>query len=314
MNMGIETWLYQRIGKPLTRVKNAKLTELAKDDRVIDWIRLRRPEEAAASGPERKQQLDYVFARGGCDLRALTHYFHMITDDVHVEVNTVDDALPIPLHHSLFARYAITGIPPKAKRAFKRLGYDEVYFKSLLTEPPAGRSVWVLSFWAEPSYAIYRHNETGLFVPISARDYKTYLRDIALADPVAFPADAKIIEAVREEFSFVGMIDEALFQENLKMVLDHKPAGTKAFIILLPELFLNNDNVLTVNTRKRKINQWTIPVAQSYPDVDLLNMNDYASDQERTSNPNHFDRMVYYKVFQQIMKRVDQPSLESAAE
>ena len=149
---------------------------------------------------------------------------------------------------------------------------------------------------------------------MAARSYKGTLQDITQADPEKFKADAALIAHVKRHFTFKGMIDEDTFKENLRMILGRKTPETRVFILMATEDHLNKDNVVTINKRKQSVNQWTEAVAREFSNVELLSMTDYATDQERTNNPNHFDRMVYFKVFQDIMRRAGENAIVSAAE
>ena len=314
LNMGVETWLYNRLGRPPLRVIGEVLTDVLGDTRTVDWITLRMPDMEIAHVAEARV-FDYVYARGGCDLNALAHYFNMAAGAIHGEYNTVDDGLMLPLHHSVFARHAIAGLPAPAARVFAKLGYKPEHFRSFLSDvPKSGRALWILSFWGEAGYALYEHNFSGKQVPVAARSFKGTLQDITKADPEKFPSDAALIAHVKRHFSFVGMIDEATFKENLRMILGRKTAETRVFILMATEDHMNKDNVVTINKRKQNVNQWTEAVSREFGGVELLNMNDYATAQERTINPNHFDRMVYFKVFQDIMRRAGEGAIVSAAE
>ena len=44
LNMGVETWLYNRLGRPRMRVRGEVLTDVVNDTRDIDWISAKLPE------------------------------------------------------------------------------------------------------------------------------------------------------------------------------------------------------------------------------------------------------------------------------
>lgn len=314
LNMGVESWLYQRLGRPRLKVVGEVLTDVLAETREIDWISVRLPDEAVPEARE-ERSFEYVYARGGCDLHALAHYFNMAAGDIHGEYNTVSDGLMLPLNHSVFAEHAIKGIGNGARKLFGRIGYKEEHLNSFLCNvPPTGRALWILSFWAEATYALYRHNFSGRMIPISGYAFKNTLQDIGKADPVKFRADSDLIERVQKHFTFAGTIEEDHFKDNLRLILGRKTDETRVFILLATEDHINKDNVVVINRRKQNVNRWTEAVAREFTNVELLSMTDFATDEERTNNPNHFDRMVYFKVFQEIMQRVRAPAIVSAAE
>ena len=311
LNMGVETWLYQRLGRPNLRVRGEVLTDVSNDTREIDWIRV--ASEHADTETSNAHLLDYVYARGGCDLHAVTHYFNGVAPVVHGEFNVVEDGTMLPLNHSVFARHALRGLPEAARRVFTKMGYRDEHFQSALTSlPSSDRAVWVLSFWGEAAYALYRHNFTGLLLPVVHKKFKGTMQDITTADPVKSNVGAEFIAKVRRHFIFEGMIVEKDFSENLRLILERATPGVSVFILKANEQSVGPKG-LVVHKRKQMVNNWTAAVARDFPNVALLDMNDFATADEMTANPNHFDRMVYFKVFQEIMRRVQGEAPPAAA-
>ena len=310
----METLLYNRLGRQKLRIVGEVLADVLGDMRDIDWITLRLPgvDTAPIAAP---RTFDYVFARGGCDLNAVAHYFSVTTGAIHGEYNAVENGVMLPLHHSAFARHAITGLPDTAENAFKKLGYRASHFRSLLSDiPETGSALWLLSFWAEDGYALYEHTPTGRQIPIAARCFKHTLQDITKVTPEEFPPDAELIAYVKKHFAFKGMIGEAAFKETLRMIFGAKTPGTRVFVLLAADKHLNKDNMVVINRRKHTFNQWTVAVAKEFENIETLSMTDYADTEDYTRNPNHFDRMAYFRVFQDVMRRVGDGAVRSAAE
>jgi hypothetical protein len=140
------------------------LSDVVRDVSPIDWIQIR------GRAPSRKgsvtEQAGWVSARGGCDLRAVCHYFSLGALRSSGEFNRYRHGCDIRLDHSMFLRYAISGLLSGGMVACKRLGYDE-------------------------------------------EDFRTYM----------------------------GTISEALFKENLKIILNAAPRNTRVFILGANEHF-----------------------------------------------------------------------------
>ena len=300
LNMGVESWMYQHLGRPNLRVQGEVLTDVVGDTREIDWIRVA---SGHADGEAANTHvLDYVYARGGCDLHAVMQHFDSVAPVVYGEFNSVEDGTMLPLNHSVFARHALRGLPDEARRVFTEMGYREAHFQSALTSLPASdRAVWVLSFWGEAAYALYRHDFTGLLLPLVHKKFKA-MQDITSADP-ARGADPDFVAKVKRHFIFDGMIVEKDFKENLQLILERATPGVRVFILKANEQSMGPKGLM-VHKRKQMVNNWIVAVAQAFPNVALLDMNDFATAEEMTANPNHFDRAVYFKVFQEIMRRV----------
>ena len=138
LNMGVEDWLYQRLGRPALTVVGDVLCDPTARTEPVDWISLAQ----LGSGTERQAppacMLDVVYARGTCHVRPLSHYFGMVAHEVVEDFDVVRNGRTMPLNHSIFGHYALHGVPPRAREAFARLGYIDTDFTSFITDPPAG--------------------------------------------------------------------------------------------------------------------------------------------------------------------------------
>ena len=306
LNMGVESWLYQHLGRPALRVRGEVLSDVIHDRRTIDWVTAELP-EAAAADEAGGQVLDYVFARGGCDLHAVTHYFNIMAREVHREFNLSRADANLRLEHTVFARYALEGIPDAARAAFAKLGYRDEDYTSLLSDPPKGeRAVWLLSFWADADFALYRHRETGLSVPLSLATVQTNQRDMTkvdLSDP-EFAQVVPALEMVRRDYEYTGMIAEDVFRDNMRLILSRAHPDTRIFILMANEQMRNRAGKVVVPPKKRLLNNWVRDVAKAFPAVSLIDINAFIDGEAEMISSNHFDRMVYFRVFKHIMRTV----------
>ena len=315
LNMGVETWLYRQLGRPRLRQKGEVLTDVMGDTRDIDWITVEVPGAAVQQSAHSPHVLDYVYARGACDLRAVTHYFHMVADEVHGEFNTVEEGAALPLHHSVFASHALKGLPPGARGIFGKLGYKPEHFRSIITElNPQARAVWLLSFWGDPSYALYRHNGSGRTIPVAVPKFQRNLMNLIDMDPADSGIDETVLEVLKQRFSFTGMIKEAEFKANVRLILSHASQQTRVFILLSNTDMMQKSNATIENPRKASVNRWLTELAAELPVMNLLQINDFVGPGEATDNPNHFDRKVYFRIYQEIMRQIQADPLETAAE
>jgi FkbH-like protein len=306
LNMGVENWLYQHLGRPALRVRGEVLSDVIHDRRRIDWITAEMP-EAVGAGGNSAQVLDYVYARGGCDLHAVTHYFNMVAREVHREFNVARSGANMRFDHSIFARYAINGLSAEARAAFAHLGYRDQDYASLLTNLPTGeKAVWVLSFWADADFALYRHRATGLSVPLSIATVQTNQRDMTsvnLDDP-EFAEALPILNILRRDYEFTGMIEEAAFKDNARLILRRARQGTRIFILMANEQVRNRGGKIVVPPKKRALNTWVRDVAREFSSVSLVDIGAFIEGEPEMISNNHFDRMVYFRVFKHIMRTI----------
>ena len=316
LNMGVESWLYQHLGRPALRVQGEVLSDVIHDDRTIDWITPELPEAQSAAGAS-ATILDYVYARGGCDLHAVTHYFNMVARDVYREFNTTRDGANMRFDHTIFARYAMQGLPAAAKSAFAELGYKDIDYESLLTTPPIGKDVaWIVSFWADADFALYRHRKTGLSVPLSLHGVQTNQRDMTIVDPdrPEFAGVAEKLRILQAEFEYTGMITETEFKENARIILGCAPPQARVFVLLANDLIRNDEGRMVTPPKKRRLNDWVRDIAADFDNIELINIRDFILDDGEVKSNNHFDRMVYFRVFKHIMQRIHgQPATNEKA-
>jgi hypothetical protein len=313
LNMGIETWLYRRLDRPQLTVQGEVLTDVFDESGDIDWISVELPGVAQVEAGTRS--IDTVFVRGGCDMRAISHYFGMVAGQVIEEFNTVrSGAMPL-ICHSVMAMHAMHGIAPEAIEAARPFGYIEEDFSSFLASTkPAGRAVWVLGFTIESGAGLYRHNATGALIPVALQGAKGPLKDLTRRDPDESGADPAIVEHLRAHFSHVGVVPDDVFRDNVRTILASAPAGTKIFILLANEqLRTLKGRIKTVPGAVRR-NELVRQTASEFPFVELLRVPDFvqSADEIPAGQASHFDRMVYFRMFQHIMSRVAPPALAAA--
>jgi hypothetical protein len=235
-------------------------------------------------------------------MNILYHYARMISHDVRGEYNLVRDGIDLRIDHSLIARYAIEGISPEATRAFRKLGYaDEDFESKLFRERPSG--VWVLSFMPDFWVPLYRHKETGVSIPFVCLDAQ---------NPTAIPADERpariknkallpAISALSRDYEFLGLMGEHDTKKNLVSVLKQIPSDSVIFLILNKEYYGQYDVPEAARVPTINANRWSREAAKLFPNTKVLSMSDFVrAPSDFLPNNNHFDRMVYFRLFNRI--------------
>ena len=300
LHMGVESFLYDKLGRPELTIVGEVLSDPINDPRV-DWIALVKRRDLSVAQPQ-LSKVPGIYLRGGCDMNILDHYSRMISDDVRGEYNLVRDGIDIRIDHSIIARYAIEGINPDAVRAFRELGYtDDDFDSKLLRERPSG--AWMLSFTPDFWVPLYRHKATGVSIPFVCLDAK---------DPTAIPAgerSARIknkallpaIDALSRDYEFQGLVDEHEMKRSLLSVLKQIPSNSPIFLILNKEFHGQYDIVKAAALPTINVNRGSREVAALFPNATVVPMADFISGPADISpNNNHFDRMVYFKLFNHI--------------
>jgi FkbH-like protein len=298
LNMGVETWLYQRLGSPRLRVQGEVLSDPTKKQ-VVDWITL----EPAGLGDGMlgsAPKIAHVFARGGCELNATMHYFSLVADRIAGEFDTLRDGKRMIWQHSMFARYAIEGIAAEQREAARILGYGDGDYGSYLAKPARvdGVAIWILSFVADAGAKLYRHKVTGVMLPLAP---PAQSMEDGGKIPLVDPAIAPQIEA---DWDFVNDTPEGDFKYNLRLILKQAPAGTRVFVILPKEGHLNPQGAMYWHKPRVALNKWTLEVVGDFPAVQALRITDFCAEEERLKPGTHYDRMTYFRIYAHIMGAV----------
>ncbi len=304
LNMGIETWLYRRLGRPDLRVRGEVLTDVKADSPPIDWITL--DHAAALPTPEdRLRPFDYIYVRGGCELLALSHYFKDVALREIADINLIRNDRPVRLDHSVFIQHALTGLPPAARADVEAVGFKEADFSpELLRLPDEGHGLWLLSLWGDASTILYRHDETGICLPVrrnrTPQKGTTPAYDLTKAEPSEHPGDETLIATVKRAFSFAGAIPEAEFRKNLRLLLGRLRPPTKAFILLANDSLNGDPRQQDTKGRFVQLNTIVVEEASAVAGVTVVNTRAFIAGPDEIHDVLHFNRAVYFRIFQHI--------------
>ncbi len=126
LGLGVERWLYQKLGRPLISIQGEVQADL-RDPTPVDWIaQAAWGAPGAAAGPAKA--IGRVTARGSCDLSAILHYLRYDCDDICGEHYVQRDGGEFRVEHSVFYYYAARGLSAAQREAAHGLGYVEFRF------------------------------------------------------------------------------------------------------------------------------------------------------------------------------------------
>ncbi len=320
LNMGVEAWLYRHLGRPTLHVSGEVAAD-AKTDREIDWINSGPPDAQAEAA---QADVGAVFIHGGCDLAPLSHYFGMVSGKVTGRFNTVRRGVDTPFQHSQFLAYAARGLSPREASACLLLGYEPADFWPSLLEEAAVADLWVLSFWSDALFNLYEHRGSGLRLPFNLPVHVPGAghADLTRVDPRTLgPRVAGTwIEAslmhLQREFACIGPAPRALVQQNIRELLACARPDALVFILGANEreevpLMAPGPKVLA----RRALNRWTAEVCQEFPNARQINIRDFVQDESEVQQIDHFDRMVYYRMYEFVLESYRQraPARSEAA-
>lgn len=307
LGMGVESWLYERLGRPQITVAGEVLTDLSQQRRV-DWIKLATDSGAAVAVAE--HVIPEVRLRGGCDLDALAHYFRLVSEVVRSETNRSRPPLFIRMDTTTQLIPALDGTTAAFRESVVRLGFAPDDFDSEFLAPVAAGSILVYSPWGDLSQAIYRHRTEGFYLPVNVEihsDLTCISHDDLLAGFTQLKLDetqqAKItslVEILRSDYTYESLTPLTVALDIIRRLFDRIPPGAQLYLILPHEWYKDGDQLLP---RAQEYNEAVRRLAADYAAVTLVSMNDVvfgAGEMQDTFD--HFDRIVYFRLYQKIMQ------------
>lgn len=321
LGMGIEQWVYQTLGKPYLWPVGEVLSDV-KGAPPVDWIN--QSSGSAVSTHSGQWEVSEIRIRGGCEMAALSHYFKVAGPVTCVETNSVSDIFLIKCELSTHLVYALRG-DPTVNDALSKLGHTPESLQTRFFEPSSGRTLLVLNLWGDLHMPRYRHKEGGFHVHVTVEGFMgwgdnhvggeldawTDAELNAHADELQLKPDARarlfeVVNELRRNYVFAGVMNEAEIKANLREIADHIPSGA-TLALLLPSLSQADGSPARRNADYAK---WCAEELQDKSNTQLIYIDEsIVSLSEHDQHiGDHFDRIVYYRVAEDIMRRFRVPS------
>jgi FkbH-like protein len=296
LGMGVETWLFERLGRPKLQVRGDVLTDLFAPKNPIDWIN----QNSSATSKAGERIAGRMLVRGGCHLGSTAHYLALNAEEVVSEVNIARNGQLVRLDHSLFLHYAICGLPPGALEAFSRLGYEASDFTSALSDDFAAFDVCLFNFEVDAAYATYRHPALNARIPFLEIKGNNGANIVLNPPEQLCPENMEAVEVLRAEGYAYEIPWQNGFQERLAAILDYIPKTTLVFILLVPESARTPDGSDVRLQHYVANNRAVQQAANGRENVILLPVLDFVTQPSDRVGATHFSRMVYFRLYQKI--------------
>ena len=324
LGMGIEQWVYQTLGRPWLTVVGEVLSDVF-DAPPVDWVN-----QAGSTGEtgHRLRSFTEIRMRGGCEISALAHYFKVAGPVTVVETNFPRDMLVIKLDTAASLVNAVAG-GDASRAALARLDYPPESLSSAFLAPVSGPTLLVLNLWGELHVPAHRHKAAGFHAHVvldgfmgwehghTGGDIGAWTDEEIAAqaqsrglDPAQHARVAALAQELRRDYVFTGPVLEAAVKANLRAIADRIPRGA-TLALVLPACG-NADG--TANHRNTEWSRWCREELGSRPNVLLIDIDRsiHSASEHIPNMGDHFDRIVYYRVAEDIMGQVT--ALAEAAE
>lgn len=295
LNMGVENWVYQRLGKPKLEVVGEVLTDLTRD-LAVDWINTAPATTTKRGEGKTGAKISRVMIRGACTVSPLVHYFKMDASEVVGEFNEVRDGIQLRTDHSLMLRYAIERPSEENMEALQALGFEAADFNSKFFEVSKEPALRILSNWVDWQGVLYRNKRTGLLVPYKVKKIAR-LGDVAAKSDQHFedlpPRAREALRYLRDNFEFAGALSGDEADRTLDIIVDALPQGSPLFVITAPETGMG------AAARAIELNRRIDALAPRHPNKLVLPIAiGELGDGEQQGQ--HFDRSVYLRLYKEL--------------
>ncbi len=303
LDMGIERWLYERLGRPA--IEGAGPVAGSLTGPMPDWISEQDGPVGGAVGP----LIDRLVLRGGCDLAAMSHYLRGLTREMAHEFNTIRAGRQFRIDHAAFLPLALTPPDAASRAMLAQIGYQESDWTSALSTPPLPREVWLFSFWTDSYVQLYQHG--GLAMPFLLEDSPHADQDVTALSPAMAapflrqPENHAAWDALCTYWRAVGAITPEAFRAYLAPLLAAGQGRAVMIFMLAPEVWRNRpDQPLIPFPRARALNDVLRDLARGHEDVWLIDMLDFAPPGWHGPETAHFNRATYAAVAAHIGQRI----------
>jgi FkbH-like protein len=298
LNMGIEQFIWHRLGRPKLDIIGEVVSELAD---APDWISVVDDADAALPVETARNVKPVLCIRGACDLSMTAHYLRYRFDTIEefgfpyqgwgihpvARVVNAADFIATPAGAAFIAQ--LPGMPPK-------------YFDTVINTRAA--DVYLLSFSSEVAPSLHRSKSTGLVLPFQhpamiGRDFADmpYCRVVEHggADTIS-PAQWRFMQ---EEFSFAGYLDEKQLAADIEDIFVRLEG--KLVIVLM--LNTHVGSALETLDKFARINEVVRPLAMR-AGVQMIDMNELVRSADDLVAPDdggvHYTRDVYLRLARRV--------------
>jgi FkbH-like protein len=320
LGMGIEQWLYKRLGNPYLEIVGKVLSDPRNTSRNIDWIELVADKEGLADSEQAghvvgsAKKIENFYVLGGCVMENIGHYLRVFSTNVVHEGNARRDNIDFRRTHTSFLVYRHLVGNPQFANAVRSIGCIREDFDNRIFEAGA-RSAIVLSFWFDQICPLYRHKDIPIDMPFLI-DNIGWDVDVTTLNFEQLPVEfrgAKNAELIfrnfKENFRCIGYIQPNAYRERVRNILKQINPNTLIIILDVPS---HQEGVVA----ERQIRQDMIdPIRAVHQELARERNNTYVIDPIAcVIAPSdrldwwHFDRKVYYRIYQRIAELVAEGS------
>ena len=310
LGMGIEQYIYNKLGCPVIDVKDPVATSLSKD---IDITWISESDDESVTEDRLLKNRVRVLLKGPCDMSAIEPY--LAGANITTEFNYINEYgfVTTGQNHTEHVRESaelsdedieeITVEAPFIIRGdFETKIFTEEYH------------VICLSLLQDLSAGLYRNKNTGNYISFSSRNYD-------LTDPAnisrfinkeiqghGYPFTEEIIRDFRNRWEFVGNTPFEMLLGNLDYIYENVPGKPLIILLLGSEIECehNTGEFAGMCEIYREINPVIKAFAEDHERVKVIDPTEFIHSQDDFADCiNHYSRNVYYEIAGRICEYIN---------
>ena len=314
LGMLVEHWFYDHIQRPSLKISGEVLTDLS-IQRTIDWIRLI-PSIDGDSKSVTKLAPE-IRVHGGCEATSIVHYLGPYSDNVVVNGNFFAGAHFVRINSVSLLLSACDRAGPEFEAECAALGIPYLMLVSnYFTSPPEG-TVFVFGGQYDcPGPHRYRHKVHGWelklephnmgsvdVVSVPEEKLRETLDKLNATDTIKKEVAATAWH-IRANYESVRNPCDSTLIQLMHDFFDRIPIGSKVILMLDDDRVRERDGVRPASWVRHYSSLMT-SVAAHYAFAAVVSFTDnICSEEEIQLGGNHYDRMVYYRMAENILARI----------
>lgn len=311
LGMGIEQYVYNKLGCPDFEIKEPVSVRLEKE-KPVDWIT--EEEELEIREDSAKKGMVRILLKGPCDLDSIEPY--LAGASITSEFNYVNDKgfVTTGQNHSMHIYEAANMPEDKIKEIVDTVPFitDGDFSTKLFEEQ---YHVICYSMLSDLVEGLYKRKGSDEYIAFSNKNQ-------VLTDPAnkesfingsfqnhAFPFTGDIIDKFSEDWEFVGITPLELLFRNLDYIYDHVKGKPLLIILLGSETDYEGSSPEFDGLAEiyRQYNPVITEFAMDHDRMKVINITDFIHSQDDFEDCiNHFSRKVYYKIAGEISRIINE--------
>ncbi len=307
LNMGVEQWLYERLGRPPISVVGEVASVLSGS---VDWITEETGEQGVTSDSEPSSEpvgsapvrSEKILMVGGCDLMATAEYLggNISTDFSRVGPNGTF----IHVGHTELLRQSVTGLSEEQLDLVDRIPFldRQVFHSPVVVDPDY--DVLVYSVLTDYTQGVYRHRTQGLVVPWHQFNHdvtRPGFRQVLEARFAREGMEAEFFDWFTDEFEFLGGTSPERFEENIRWLSSKVPERARIVFLNGAEFPFDNPKEPDRHLRHRTMNEVLDRVVSDLPNASVCDVRTFVlGPEDVTDNIRHYRRRSYLRMAEEI--------------